>query len=81
MGYSSDSNPHIGHIPGKPDQMIIAGFNGHGMPMIWLGAKGLARMIRTGESYEEVGLPTLLKTSVTRIERAKSGPEGGDILN
>ena len=81
MGYSSDSSAHIGHVPDKPGQLIIAGFNGHGMPVIWLAAKGLAEMIRSGKSYEEVGLPRLMKTSLSRIEKAKNGPEGGDILD
>lgn len=80
MGYSFDSNPHVGHVPGKPGQLIIAGFNGHGMPVIWLAAKGLADMIRTGKSFEEAGLPVLLKTTAGRIEKAKIGPKGGDIL-
>jgi len=80
MGYSADSNPHVGDIPGKPDQMIIAGFNGHGMPVIWLAAEGLAKMIRTGKPFEESGLPRLLKTTQQRIDKAKAGPEGGDIF-
>ncbi|TGO11851.1 hypothetical protein BTUL_0100g00290 [Botrytis tulipae] len=85
IGYSFDSNPHIGLVPQKSDQFIIAGFNGHGMPVIWLAAKGLAEMLRTGKSFEEVrvpmSLPRLFKTTKDRIDRAKNGPEGGDILN
>ncbi|KAF7910336.1 uncharacterized protein EAE98_012152 [Botrytis deweyae] len=84
MGYSFDSNPHIGLVPQKSDQFIIAGFNGHGMPVIWLAAKGLAEMLRTGKSFEEVrvpmSLPKLFKTTQDRIDRAQNGPEGGDIL-
>ncbi|TGO40541.1 hypothetical protein BHYA_0035g00150 [Botrytis hyacinthi] len=85
MGYSFDSNPHIGLIPQKSNQFIIAGFNGHGMPVIWLAAKGLAEMLITGKSFEEVrvpmSLPRLFKTTQDRIDRAQNGPEGGDILN
>ncbi|KAF7903887.1 hypothetical protein EAF00_001221 [Botryotinia globosa] len=85
MGYSFDSNPHIGLVPQKPDQFIIAGFNGHGMPVIWLAAKGLAEMLKTGKPFEEVrvpmSLPKLFKTTQDRIDRAQDGPEGGDILN
>lgn len=80
MGYSFDSNPHVGEIPGKPDQLIIAGFNGHGMPVIYLAAKGLAKMIREGKPFEECGMPRLLKTTQQRIDKAQAGPEGGDIL-
>ncbi|TGO84309.1 hypothetical protein BPOR_0521g00030 [Botrytis porri] len=85
MGYSFDSNPHIGLVPQKSGQFIIAGFNGHGMPVIWLAAKGLAEMLRTGKSFEEVRipmpLPLLFKTTQDRIDRAQKGPEDGDILN
>ncbi|KAF9693084.1 hypothetical protein EKO04_008954 [Ascochyta lentis] len=81
MGYSYDSHAHIGEIPGKPGQFILAGFNGHGMPLIWHGAKGLAKMINTGASFEKVGIPTLLKTTKERLERAKAGgKESGDII-
>ncbi|GAB7348190.1 hypothetical protein MBLNU459_g6194t1 [Dothideomycetes sp. NU459] len=80
MGYSFDSNPHVGHVPDRPEQLIISGFNGHGMPVIWLAAKGLAEMIHEGKSFEEVKLPKLLKTTRQRIEKAQAGPEGGDIL-
>ncbi|ORY58576.1 FAD dependent oxidoreductase superfamily [Pseudomassariella vexata] len=80
MGYSWDSNPHVGHVPGKEGQLIISGFNGHGMPIIWLAAKGLAEMIVRGKGFEETGMPLLLKTTKERIERAQKGPEGGDIL-
>ncbi|ESZ89547.1 FAD dependent oxidoreductase superfamily [Sclerotinia borealis F-4128] len=85
MGYSFDSNPHIGLVPEKSGQFIIAGFNGHGMPVIWLAAKGLAEMLKTGKAFEEVRvpmpLPRLFKTTQERIDRAQNGPEGGDILN
>ncbi|KAF5875772.1 putative fad dependent oxidoreductase superfamily protein [Botrytis fragariae] len=85
MGYSFDSNPHTGLVPQKSDQFIIAGFNGHGMPVIWLAAKGLAEMLRTGKPFEEVSVPMppprLFKTTQDRIDRAQDGPEGGYILN
>ena len=34
MGYSSDGLPHVGQIPGRQNQFVIAGFSGHGMPQI-----------------------------------------------
>jgi len=81
MGYSYDSNAHIGAIPGKAGQYIIAGFNGHGMPVVWLGAKGLAKMVATGVPFEEAGIPSLLKTTPERLKRADEGDvEYGDIL-
>lgn len=39
MGHTSDLQPRIGSIPGRPNQYILAGFNGHGMPVIFLAAK------------------------------------------
>ena len=57
MGYTSDLQPHVGAIPGRLNQFILAGFNGHGMPVIFLAAKGIAEMIKDGKTYEETGLP------------------------
>lgn len=68
MGYSSDYLPHVGHVPGKPGQLIIAGFSGHGMPQIFLAAKGIARMIREGIPFEETGVPRLYRTSQERLD-------------
>lgn len=80
MGYSWDSNPHVGVVPDREGQIIIAGFNGHGMPVIWLAGKALADMIVEDKPFEELGLPILMKTTKERIQRAQAGPEGGDIL-
>ncbi|PYH41995.1 NAD(P)/FAD-dependent oxidoreductase [Aspergillus saccharolyticus JOP 1030-1] len=82
MGYSYDSHPHIGQVPNKPGQYICAGFNGHGMPVVLLSAKGLAEMIATGKTFEETEtrMPRVFKTSAERIHKAQTGPEGGDIL-
>ncbi|OOF94033.1 hypothetical protein ASPCADRAFT_516362 [Aspergillus carbonarius ITEM 5010] len=81
MGYSYDSNPHIGAVPGKDDQFILAGFNGHGMPVIWRSAQELARMVVEKISFEETDMPRLFKTTQFRIDRAMNGQESdGDIL-
>lgn len=87
MGYSFDSNPHIGAVPSRPGQFILAGFNGHGMPVIWLGAKGLAKIIvadrESAETlpFSETGVPRLFQTSQVRIDRAwRNSEEDGDIL-
>lgn len=81
MGYSYDSNPHVGEVPGKPGQYICAGFNGHGMPVIFLAARGLAEMMQTGADFEQLNLPRIFKTTAERLEAARDGPEGGDILH
>lgn len=81
MGYSSDSAPHIGQVPSRPNQFIAAGFNGHGMPVIFLSTKGLADMILHNTAYAQTGLPRIYKTSAERLEAARIGKEGGDILH
>lgn len=73
MGYSFDYMPHVGHVPGKPGQLIIAGFTGYGMPKILLCGKGLAAMVRDGISFEQTGLPTPFKTTTER-NQSKSNP-------
>lgn len=81
MGYSYDSNAHIGAVPDRPGRFVIAGFNGHGMPLIWLGAKGLAKIINEGTTFEQSGIPRLLKTTRERLDRAQNGREEyGDIV-
>ncbi|KAI5458905.1 FAD dependent oxidoreductase-domain-containing protein [Mariannaea sp. PMI_226] len=72
MGYSSDFMPHIGAVPKKPGQFIIAGFSGHGMPVIFLSSKGLASMIRDGTPFEESGIPRTYKTTKSRLETEKN---------
>jgi glycine/D-amino acid oxidase-like deaminating enzyme len=79
MGYSADFMPHVGEVPDKPGQFIIAGFNGHGMPQILLSAKGLANMIREGLPFEQTGVPRVFKTTRNRIQREDSPLE--DSLN
>jgi len=80
MGYSYDSLPHVSDIPGRPGQYICGGFDGHGMPIIFLAARGLAQMIRMGKKFEEVNLPRLYKSTAERLRAAQNGKEGGDIL-
>ena len=67
MGYSTDSLPHIGHIPNKPCQLVVAGFNGHGTPQIFLSAQAIAQMIIHGARYEETKLPRLFMTTPERL--------------
>ena len=81
MGYSYDSNPHIGAVPGRKEQFILAGFNGHGMPVIWLAAKELAFMVVQNREFETTRLPRLFKTTQERIRKAWNGTEeDGDII-
>lgn len=81
MGYSYDSNSHIGQVPSKDGEFIIAGFNDHGIPVIWLAAQELARMVSQEISFEETKIPRLFKTSAQRINQEKLGrEEDGDII-
>ncbi|OJJ82338.1 NAD(P)/FAD-dependent oxidoreductase [Aspergillus glaucus CBS 516.65] len=68
MGYTTDFLPHIGPVPGKPEQTVIAGFNGHGMPQIFLSALGVARMIVEGTEYGNTGLPRLFEATLERLQ-------------
>lgn len=67
MGYSADFMPHIGAVPGKPGQFIIAGFSGHGMPEILLSSKAVAAMVHNDISFEATGLPRMFKTTERRL--------------
>ncbi|KAI1148907.1 FAD dependent oxidoreductase [Nemania diffusa] len=67
MGYSTDSLPHVGKVPGREGVFVIAGFHGHGMPVIYLAAKGIAAMVTQGTEYDKTGLPSLYKTSKERL--------------
>ena len=68
MGYSTDSLPHVGEVPDREGVFVIAGFHGHGMPVIFLAAQGVASMAHQGLEYEKTGLPCLFKTSKDRLE-------------
>jgi hypothetical protein len=67
MGYSSDFMPHLGEVPDKPGQFIIAGFSGHGMPEILLSSKAVANLLREGVPLEKSMVPKIFKTSKQRI--------------
>lgn len=71
MGYTTDFLPHIGPVPGKPGQIVIAGFNGHGMPQIFLSALGVARMIE-GAEYGDTGLPRLFEATLERLQNREN---------
>lgn len=68
MGYSSDCMPYIGDVPEKPGQMVLAGFSGHGMPLILLSAKGVVQMLREGKVFEETGIPSVMKATKERLD-------------
>lgn len=68
MGYSSDRLPRVGAVPNRKGMYIMAGFTGHGMPQVFLCAKGIADMVLDGSSFESVGIPSLFKETETRLK-------------
>lgn len=68
MGQTADQLPHVGQVPGQKNHFILAGFNGSGMSMIFLTAKGIAQMIREGVPFKESGIPRLFETGARRLQ-------------
>lgn len=71
MGWSSDFMPYVGEVPDKPGQLILAGFSGHGMPLICLASNGIANILR-GKKVEDVGIPKLFKPNLERLSSQKN---------
>jgi glycine/D-amino acid oxidase-like deaminating enzyme len=71
MGYTNDGFPFVGDLPDKPGQYICAGFNGHGMPQVFLSAKAIASMVVDGIRLEATDLPRLYRSSRERLESRK----------
>lgn len=73
MGYSSDGLPHVGAVPGRLNQLMLAGFSGHGMPQVFLSAKGIAAMVMDdGLSFSETGIPRAYETSKERLDNPRN---------
>jgi glycine/D-amino acid oxidase-like deaminating enzyme len=72
MGYSSDRLPRVGAIPDRPGVFIMAGFTGHGMPQIFLTAKGLAEIVQQGVTFDRSGIPRLFKETKERLDSKKN---------
>ncbi|KAF8849114.1 FAD dependent oxidoreductase [Acephala macrosclerotiorum] len=68
MGYNSDELPWVGEVPGREGVYIAAGFEGHGMPVIFLATKGVAEMAGKGRKFEEAGVPRMYRSTRERLE-------------
>lgn len=68
MGYSTDSCPFIGALPGRLNQFIVAGFTGHGMPQIFLAARGIAEMAVDGIDFKSTGVPSIYQVTQERLD-------------
>ncbi|KAH6684139.1 FAD dependent oxidoreductase [Halenospora varia] len=69
IGYTIDGWPHCGKVPDQGNHFILAGYNGAGMPLIFLTAKGIARMIMDDVPFEESGIPRIFKTTQERLQK------------
>jgi hypothetical protein len=68
MGYTSDVLLSVGEVPGRKGCYITAGFDGHGMPVIYLTIKGIVEMVLKENGLGEVGIPRIYKTTRERLE-------------
>lgn len=69
MGLTPDGFPHVGEVPGKQNQYILAGFNGGGNAHAYLCAKGVAKMALEDIPLSQtgVGIPELFETTEERL--------------
>lgn len=72
MGYSSDGWPFVGPLPGRPNQLVIAGFTGHGMPQIFLAAKAIAEVALNDVDFGSTGVPRLYNVTQERLDSKKN---------
>ncbi|KAJ4346394.1 uncharacterized protein N0V89_010323 [Didymosphaeria variabile] len=74
MGNTPDGWPHIGRVPGRDSQYILAGFNGGGMAFIPTTAKAVAKMVAEDSDFDyvkrEFGIPEIFATSTERLRQA-----------
>ena len=56
-------------------KFIAAGFNGHGMPVIFRATEALASMILHGKHFEETGLPGVYETTLDRLKDEQDDQE------
>lgn len=72
MGYNSDELPSVGQVPGREGVWVAGGFEGHGMPIIYLTMRGVAEMIVKGRGFEEVGIPRVFRTTRERLDSGEN---------
>lgn len=70
MGYSRDKLPRLGPVPGRNGVFIMGGWTGHGMPQIFLAAKGMASMVVEDVPYYQTGLPRVFEETADRLKNA-----------
>ena len=45
MGFTEDYNPLVGPVPNRPNEYMLAGFSGDGMPRAFGAARDVSEMI------------------------------------
>jgi hypothetical protein len=68
MGYSTDSMPHVGQVPGRSNQFLVAGFTGHGMPQVFLSSKAVVDMMMDQVEFKGTAVPLIYETSQKRLD-------------
>ncbi|KAJ4050720.1 hypothetical protein NW761_005517 [Fusarium oxysporum] len=68
MGYSADGLPRIGRVPRRKNMFIMGSFTGHGMPQVFLAAKGISRMVLEDLAFSDTEIPRLFEESEARLK-------------
>ncbi|KAK8055048.1 FAD dependent oxidoreductase [Apiospora rasikravindrae] len=67
---TKDGMPHVGKVPQRENQWVIAAFNGAGMTQILILGKAIADMVKKDKSFEDVDavVPRLFQTTLKRMK-------------
>jgi hypothetical protein len=68
MGYSADRLPRLGKVRGREGVFIMGGFTGHGMPQVFLAAKGPSEIFVFDKPYTKTGLLKLFEEIESRLK-------------
>lgn len=75
-GETPDGAPHVGKVPGKQSQWILAGFNGGGNALAFLCAEAVAKMalddLALGDAGVDIPPFSRRRRSVSRCARARA---------
>lgn len=71
QGATPDGMPHVGKVPGKQAQYILAGFNGGGNALTFLSAKAITAMVLEDVPLGDtgVGVPQFFEPTEQRLNR------------
>lgn len=73
QGLTPDGAPHVGRVPERKGQWVLAGFNGGGMALIGVASEAVAEMVLGEKGFEDVNgryrIPVGFATSKERLKR------------